>query len=68
MVAQVLLVIDRCDHLSTNEHAGKFAELLSMLLRRAPRVKLLLTCRKNIDIPEEVCAARRLLHCLMNTR
>eukprot|EP00966_Prymnesium_polylepis_P098249 2275418-Prymnesium_polylepis.2 len=48
-----LLYIDRCDHLSQAEHTAPFADLLSDMLRRAPRAKLLLTCRRSLGIPGE---------------
>jgi len=50
---RVLLFIDRCDHLSQQEHAAPFIELLSSILRRAPRAKLLLTCRRSLGIAGE---------------
>ena len=52
-VRHALIVIDRCDALTTAEHAPEFSTLVSALLRRAPRVKLLLTCRKSVGVAEE---------------
>ena len=48
-----LLYIDRCDHLTTPELAPLFGELVSAILRRAPSVKLLLTCRKSVGVADE---------------
>ena len=50
---RTLLYIDRCDHLSGQEHAANFADFLGLLLRRAPRTKLLLTCRRSLGIAGE---------------
>ena len=50
---QQVIVIDRCDLLCDGEHAEAFADLLSVMLRRAPRLKLLLTCRKMLGVPGE---------------
>ena len=44
-----LLYIDRCDHLT----GPLFGSLVSAVLRRAPKVKLLLTCRKSLGIVDE---------------
>ena len=52
-VAGHLLYIDRCDDLSGAEHAPSFTELLALILRRAPRTKLLLTCRRSLGIAGE---------------
>ena len=48
-----LLYIDRCDQLSGQELAPQFGELVSSLLARAPKVKLLLTCRKSLGVCNE---------------
>ena len=45
--------MDRCDHLTSAEHSASFTELISLMLRRAPRLKLLLTCRKSVGVADE---------------
>ena len=49
----VLLYIDRCDDLTSTIHHHLFGELVSTLLRRAPKFKLLLTCRKSLGVADE---------------
>lgn len=52
MTRSTLLLIDRCDLLSQQPNS-EFVDLLSCLLRRAPRLQLLLTCRKAVGVPHE---------------
>ncbi|KOO31608.1 tetratricopeptide repeat family [Chrysochromulina tobinii] len=51
---QLLLYLDRCDELTGGgEQSAGFSDLVSKILRRCPKVKLLLTCRREIGIPDE---------------
>ena len=51
---QLLLYLDRCDELTgEGEQSAGFSDLVAAILRRCPKVKLLLTCRREIGIPDE---------------
>jgi tetratricopeptide (TPR) repeat protein len=51
---QLLLYLDRCDELTGGgEQSAGFSDLVAKILRRCPKVKLLLTCRREIGIPDE---------------
>ena len=48
-----LIYIDCCDMLTSTELAPQFGEFVSGLLARAPKVRLLLTCRRGVGVANE---------------